>query len=183
MTHRFLLFSEEQANFVMEIMALPSTTFHELHTLIMDSCGYSESGNHLFLICNEEWKVKQKIHLNDVASMDYDEDIFLMESSILEDFIEEEGQHMAYIYEPSTKKKFLIELVENIFGEKAEKAFIRRQKGTVPTQFNEEPIIPTQPEASPATTSTDEQASEDAYTDDSFNEDEIDMEGFEVTEM
>lgn len=183
MTHRFLIFSEEQANFVMEIMAPPSTTFHELHTLIMDSCGYFESGNHLFLICNEEWKVKQKIHLNDVASMDYDEDIFLMESSILEDFIEEEGQHMAYIYEPGTKKKFLIELVENIFGEKAEKAFIRRQKGTAPAQFNEEPILPAQTEVAPATTNNDEQASEDAYIDDSFNEDEIDMEGFEVTEM
>lgn len=183
MTHRFLLFSEEEANFVMEIMAPPSTTFHELHTLIMDSCGYSESGNHLFLICNENWKVKEKIHLKDVVSMDYDEDIFLMESSALEDFIEEEGQHMAYIYEAGAKKKFLIELVENIFGEKADKAFVSRQKGIPPLQFDEPTVLPLQPATVAAPAAPEEQPNEDPYTEDSFNEDEIDMEGFEVTEM
>lgn len=183
MTHRFLLFSEEEANFVMEIMAPPSTTFLELHTLIHKSCSYDVEGNHLFLICNEDWKVKEKIHLNDVASMDYDEDIFLMKDSILEDFIEEEGQHMAYIYETGAKKKLLIELVENIFGEKAEKAFVSRQKGTPPVQFEETPARQTPSEATSTPTTTDEQTGDDPYTDDSFNEDEIDMEGFEVTEM
>lgn len=183
MTHRFLLFCEEEANFVMEIMASPSTTFHELHTLILNSCGYVESGNHLFLICNEDWKIKEKIHLNDVVSTDYDEDIFLMDNSILEDFIEEEGQHMAYIYEPGTKKKFLIELVENIFGEKAEKAFVRRQKGTVPVQFNDTAIPSAQTKTAPTANDSEEQASEDLFAEDFFNEDEIDTEGFEVTEM
>ena len=114
------MFCEEEPNFVMEIMASPSTSFHELHTLIHKTCGYEENGDHLFLICNEDWKVKEKIHLHDTASIGYDEDFFLMENSILEDFIEEEGQHMAYIYETSARKKFLIELVENIFGEMTE---------------------------------------------------------------
>ena len=166
----------------MEIMASPSTTFHELHTLILNSCGYVESGNHLFLICNEDWKIKEKIHLNDVVSTDYDEDIFLMNNSILEDFIEEEGQHMAYIYETSARKKFLIELVENIFGEMTEKAFVRRQKGIAPAQIEETDF--SQAAATAVTPpSSDEQSEEDMDTDNSFAEDEIDMEGFEVTEM
>ena len=183
MTHRFLLFCEEEPNFVMEIMAAPSTTFHELHTLIHKTCGYQEFGDHLFLICNEDWKVKEKIHLNDVASLDYDEDINLMRTSTLEDFIEEEGQHMAYIYETSSKKKFLIELVENIFGEKAEKAFVRRQKGTAPAQFDEDEITTAAANTATILPATEEQAEDDPYADDSFAEDEIDMEGFEVTEM
>ena len=183
MTHRFLLFCEEEPNFVMEIMAAPSTTFHELHTLIHKTCGYQEYGDHLFLICNEDWKVKEKIHLNDVASLDYDEDINLMRTSTLEDFIEEEGQHMAYIYETSSKKKFLIELVENIFGEKAEKAFVRRQKGTAPAQFDEDEITTAAANTATILPATEEQAEDDPYADDSFAEDEIDMEGFEVTEM
>ena len=58
MTYRILVFSEEEENFVIEIMASPSTTFHELHTLIMEACEYTETGNHQFLICNEAWKVK-----------------------------------------------------------------------------------------------------------------------------
>ena len=183
MTHRFLLFCEEEPNFVMEIMAAPSTTFHELHTLIHKTCGYQEYGDHLFLICNEDWKVKEKIHLNDVASLDYDEDINLMRTSTLEDFIEEEGQHMAYIYETVSKKKFLIELVENIFGEKAEKAFVRRQKGTAPAQFDEDEITTAAANTATILPATEEQAEDDPYADDSFAEDEIDMEGFEVTEM
>ena len=183
MTHRFLLFSEEEPDFVMEIMATPSTTFHELHTLIHKTCGYQEYGDHLFLICNEDWKVKEKIHLNDVASLDYDEDINLMRTSILEDFIEEEGQHMAYIYETVSKKKFLIELVENIFGEKAEKAFVRRQKGTAPAQFDEDETTTAAANTATIPPATEEQAEDDPYADDSFAEDEIDMEGFEVTEM
>lgn len=183
MTHRFLLFSEEEPNFVMEIMATPSTTFHELHTLIHKTCGYQEHGDHLFLICNEDWKVKEKIHLNDVASMDYDEDINLMRTTTLEDFIEEEGQHMAYIYETFSKKKFLIELVENIFGEKAEKAFVRRQKGSAPAQFDEDDTTTTAATTATIPPATEEQAEDDPYADDSFAEDEIDMEGFEVTEM
>lgn len=183
MTHRFLLFCEEEPNFVMEIMAAPSTTFHELHTLIHKTCGYQEYGDHLFLICNEDWKVKEKIHLNDVASLDYDEDINLMRTSTLEGFIEEEGQHMAYIYETVSKKKFLIELVENIFGEKAEKAFVRRQKGTAPAQFDEDEITTAAANTATIPPATEEQAEDDPYADDSFAEDEIDMEGFEVTEM
>ena len=183
MTHRFLLFCEEEPNFVMEIMAAPSTTFHELHTLIHKTCGYQEYGDHLFLICNEDWKVKEKIHLNDVASLDYDEDINLMRTSTLEDFIEEEGQHMAYIYETVSKKKFLIELIENIFGEKAEKAFVRRQKGTAPAQFDEDETTTSASNTATIPSTTEEQAEDDPYADDSFAEDEIDMEGFEVTEM
>ena len=183
MTHRFLLFCEEEPNFVMEIMAAPSTTFHELHTLIHKTCGYQEYGDHLFLICNEDWKVKEKIHLNDVASLDYDEDINLMRTSTLEDFIEEEGQHMAYIYESVSKKKFLIALIENIFGEKAEKAFVRRQKGTAPAQFDEDETTTSASNTATIPSTTEEQAEDDPYADDSFAEDEIDMEGFEVTEM
>lgn len=183
MTHRFLLFCEEEPNFVIEIMAAPSTTFHELHTLIHKTCGYQEYGDHLFLICNEDWKVKEKIHLNDVASLDYDEDINLMRTSTLEDFIEEEGQHMAYIYETVSKKKFLIELVENIFGEKAEKAFVRRQKGTAPAQFDKDEITTAAANTATILPATEEQAEDDPYADDTFAEDEIDMEGFEVTEM
>ena len=183
MTHRFLLFCEEEPNFVMEIMASPSTSFHELHTLIHKTCGYEENGDHLFLICNEDWKVKEKIHLHDTASIGYDEDFFLMENSILEDFIEEEGQHMAYIYETSARKKFLIELVENIFGEMTEKAFVRRQKGIAPAQIEETDFSQAAAATAVTPSSADEQPEEDMDTDNSFAEDEIDMEGFEVTEM
>ena len=122
MTYRILVFSEEEENFVIEIMASPSTTFHELHTLIMEACEYTETGNHQFLICNEAWKVKEKIHLHSPQSVGMDEDLYMMDEVRLEDFLEEDGQHIAYIYETSSRKKLLLELVENIFGKREKSA-------------------------------------------------------------
>ena len=85
--------------------------------------------------------------------------------------------------ENETKKKFLIELIENIFGETAEKAFVRRQKGTAPAQFDEDETTTAASNTATIPPATEEQAEDDPYADDSFAEDEIDMEGFEVTEM
>ena len=65
MTYRFLLFSEEVENFVLEILAPSSATFAELHVLIQDACGYAEDDNHLFLVCDDLWKVREKVYLHD----------------------------------------------------------------------------------------------------------------------
>ncbi len=182
MTYRFLLFSEEVENFVMEILAPSSASFHELHSLILRECDYTEKGNHRFLLCNEDWKVKEKIHLHDSGKIDYDEDIFLMKDAILDDFIEENNQHIAYIYDTEAKSTFLLDLAETIFGETAEKVHVRRRKGTPPQQFEEsgeEPLAVSAPTPLPAIESEDE----DVIDDESFSEDELDAEGFEVSEM
>lgn len=181
MTYRLLAFSEEEEHFVMEIMAPPSATFHELHCLIQDFCNYQETGNHTFLICNEDWKVKEKIHLHENVSYNLDEDFYLMKDSLLEDFFEEEDQHIAYIYETNSRKSLLIELVENIFSTKTDKVFVSRHKGTPPTQKEEmeevaASIIPT-------TADTTESATEENEDGALFSDDELDMEGFEVSEM
>mgnify|MGYP003290314846 CR=1 FL=1 len=181
MTYRILVFSEEEENFVIEIMASPSTTFHELHALIMDACEYTETGNHQFLICNEAWKGKEKIHLHSPQSVGMDEDLYMMDEVRLEDFLEEDGQHIAYIYETNSRKSLLIELVENIFSTKTDKVFVSRHKGTPPTQKEEmeevaASIIPT-------TADTTESATEENEDGALFSDDELDMEGFEVSEM
>ena len=181
MTYRLLVFSEEEEHFVMEIMAPPSATFYELHCLIQDFCNYQETGNHTFLICNEEWKVKEKVHLRENYSCNLDEDFYLMKDSLLEDLIEEEGQHIAYIYETNSKKSLLIELVENIFSTKTDKPYISRHKGTPPTQKEE--IEETATSTLPATVDTTENPTEESDDSTFFSDDELDLEGFEVSEM
>ncbi len=183
MTYRLLLFCEGVENFVMEIIAPSSATFHDLHSLILDECNYTERGNHRFLICNDAWKVKEKIHLHDSGKVGYNEDLYLMKDTILDDFIEENGQHIAYIYDTEAKGTFLIEVADILFGEMAQNVHVRRRKGTPPVQFADSDelkipaIIPT-----PQPSSTDPDA-EDAFTEDTISEDEIDVEGFEVSEM
>lgn len=189
MTYRFIAFCEEIENFVMEIKAPPSATFLELHKLIQKNCNYSEQGNHQFLICDDNWRVKEKVHLTDSGSSALDEDLYLMESTFLEDFIEEEGQRIAYIYDITTKKSLLIEHIENIFGEKVEQAFVSRQKGFAPLQSSEEftfisdKSIITAIEGNTAEQSIEELNDEDIIGSDDFSEEELDMEGFEVTDL
>lgn len=182
MTHRLLLFSEEETNFVMEILAPPTTTFLELHRLILDSCEYREEGEHTFLICNENWKVKEKIRLRSTDTIGYDEDLYLMDRTTLEDFIEEEGHHMAYVYDSSAKRTFIIELVENIFGETADKVSVSRQKGLPPVQFNISNTETPDKNASPSIPAAEEGDDEALASDEDFSEEEIDMDGFEVSE-
>ena len=182
MTYRILIFSEEEENFVMEIMASPSTTFHEMHTLIMKACEYTETGNHQFLICNETWKVKEKIHLHSQQSVGLDEDLYLMNDVRLEEFIEEEGQHIAYVYETNSRKTLLLELVESLFGKKTDEAHVNRRKGTAPVQFDDAEELTIPPTIIPNTVENDDDTEE---TDDGdlFSADELDAEGFEVNEM
>lgn len=183
MTYRILVFSEEEENFVMEVMASPSTTFHELHTLIMEACEYTETGNHQFLICNEAWKVKEKIHLHSPQSIGLDEDLFMMNEVRLEEFLEEEGQHIAYIYETSSRKKLLLELVENIFGKKTDCVHVSRRKGTAPVQFDYPEEMPVPQTTTLNTTETDDDDTVETEDGELFSADELDAEGFEVNEM
>lgn len=183
MTYRLLLFSEEVENFVMEIMAPPSATFHELHKLILDECAYTEKGNHRFLICNEGWKVREKIHLHTPGKTAYEEDLYLMEDTVLDDFIEGNGQHIAYVYDTEAKSSFLLDVVETIFGEKAENIYVRRRKGLPPGQFQDEFTMPAVDAMSIPQAPQTETEVEEPSDDDTFSDDEIDAEGFEVSEM
>lgn len=168
----------------MEIKASPSSSFLDMHNLILRECGYKEQKNHTFLICNDNWKVQEKIHLNDTGSIGYDEDLYIMEDTTLEDFIEEEGQKIAYIYDEGGHRPFLMELVENIFGEKTERAYVSRQKGTPPAQVMEEQATEPDSTANTLESSNNNEENEDSTSgNDSFAEDELDMEGFEITEM
>lgn len=183
MTYRLLLFCEEVENFVMEIMAPPSATFHELHQLILNECAYTEKGNHRFLICNEGWKVREKIHLHAPGKTAYEEDIYLMEDTILNDFIEGNDQHIAYVYDTEAKSSFLLDVVETIFGEKAENIHVSRRKGIPPGQFKDTFTMPAMEASSIQQTPQTETEVEEPSDDDTFSDDEIDAEGFEVSEM
>ena len=135
-----------------------------------------------FIVCDENWKPKEKVHLSNDDKVGFDEDMYLMEEAVLEDFIEDNAQRIAYIYDTDGRRKFLLELVEQIFGENTEHTYIRRRKGTPPTQFLKntdiDNIMP-----SIGATSADEIDTEESTTEDSFSEDELDLEGFEVSEQ
>jgi hypothetical protein len=112
-----------------------------------------------------------------------DEDLYMMDEVRLEEFLEEEGQHIAYIYETSSRKKLLLELVENIFGKKTDCVHVSRRKGTAPVQFDYTEDMPIPPTTTPNTTETDDDDTVETDDGELFSADELDAEGFEVNEM
>lgn len=177
MTQRFTLFSQEIEDFALEILIDSDATFHDLHRTIISACGYADLETHAFMVCDEDWRIEHKIRQTDTGNLRSDEDLFLMTETRLEEFLEEEGQRVAYVFDPDGKRFFLMELTENLFGKSLTEPQIGRERGCAPQQF-----VTLQQENEVQTTQNSEDIEEDFYGDDGFDADELDSEGFEINE-
>ena len=185
MTLKLTLFSQEKEDFVLEILIDSDAKFSELHQLILDDCKYDEHPKQSFLICDEEWRVKHRICLKDSEDTRYDEDLDLMSRTRIGDFLEDEGQRLAYVYDPDGKRFFLMELTENVFGRSEKKGFVNRRHGKAPLQSAASPAPSEEGENGEADgqlTPPSEEVEEAFYGDDGFEEEELDLEGYEIEE-
>jgi len=175
MTQKFTLFSQEIEDFVLELKIDADATFLDLHHLIQNACKYQDLQNHSFLICDEEWRVKVHIRQTDDLSVGVDEDLYLMEDTHLGNFLEEEGQRLAYIFDPDGKRFFLMELTENIFGKPQPEPIVSRRHGQAPEQSLS--LIQEEEQA------TNQNIIDESFTEEEgFDEGELDLEGFEINE-
>ncbi len=179
MTLKLTLFSQEAEDFVMQILLDQESTFYELHKLILKECGYEERADQSFLICDEDWRVKQHVYLTDNGKCTSEEDLYLMNRTTVGEFLEEEGQRLAYIFAPEEKRFFLMELTENIFGHPESEPRVNKKRGEAPAQDSAE-----EEEIKPATQAASVPEPTDDFLDDEegFNDDELDMEGFEIND-
>lgn len=177
MTYRITIFSQEVDDFAMEAKIDAEAKFSELHNLILSTCNYQDKNNHGFLICDDEWRVKEHIRQNTPKDISSEEDVNLMQNCSLRDFLEEEGQRIAYVFDPDGKRFFLMEISEIIFGLPEKEGRISRKHGIPPTQHINDVAAQHAPEVT-----EEEETEEDFYGDDDFEEGELDMEGFEIDE-
>ena len=177
MTLKLTLFSQEKEDFVREILIDSDAMFFELHKLILDDCNYDEHQKQCFLICDDDWRVKQRISLHDSEEMGYDQDLNLMSDTSISDFLEEEGQRLAYVFDPEGKRFFLMELTENVFGRTEKKAIVNRRHGLPPMQSLVE-----EEEQQEDSTEKQEEIEEGFYGDEGYEEEELDLEGYEIDE-
>ena len=177
MTLKLTLFSQEKEDFVREIFIDSDAKFSELHQLILADCSYDEHLKQCFLICDEDWRVKQRICLQDNKEMGYDQDLNLMSDTSIGDFLEDEGQRLAYVFDPEGKRFFLMELTENVFGRTERRAIVNRRHGLPPMQslVDEERQTAEQ-------TENPEEIEESFYGDEGYEEEELDLEGYEIDE-
>ena len=176
MTLRLTLISTEVEDFVLQFKIDANASFADLHRLILKHCNYEESNGQRFFICDESWKPTQRILLGDEENVNIDEDVFLMEDTDLGEFLEDEGQRIAYRFDPVNRRMFLIELTETSFGDPVPVAgVLTRCHGNPPAQFNEEE------NTQPATqTLVSEELEEEFYGEDGFEDEDLDLEGFDI---
>lgn len=181
---KLTLFSQEKEDFVLEILIDNDATFSDLHELILKDCKYAEHQRQSFLICDEEWRVKHRICLQENEETSYDMDINLMSDTRIGDFLEDEGQRLAYVFDPEDKRFFLMELTENVFGRHEKKAVVNRRHGQPPLQnlLQDDGELAEQEVATVQNEGEDDAFEEDFYGDDGFEDEELDMEGYEIDE-
>src|SRR5574344_2179867 len=108
MVYKFLLLSDEVDNFQREIEIASDATFMQFHNVILESVGYDKNQITSFFICSENWEKQQEITLIEMDSSS-ETDTYLMEDTQLDEFIEDAGQRLLYVYDNMTERSFFIE--------------------------------------------------------------------------
>lgn len=91
--------------------------------------------------------------------------------------MDDEGQRLAYVFDPEAKRFFLMELTENLFGQPEPKPRVSRRHGKAPLQS-----VQDEDEAAPAANAGGAESGESFYGEDGFEDEELDLEGFEISE-
>lgn len=161
--------SDEAENFRRDIEIDSEASFHELHKAILEAVGYPDDQMTSFFICNNNWIKETEITLEDMGSRS-DEDNYVMSETIIGDLVEEEKQHLVYVFDPLGDRVFYMELSKIEFGKDLESPRCVKSTGEPPVQtldFDE--LMGKNPVAS----STGEEDLEDFYGSDDYNEEEL----------
>lgn len=175
MIFNFRIVSDEVDNFRREIQIDADMTFLDLKNIICESVGFDKNQMSSFFICDSGWEKEQEITMEDMGS-DSDQDVYLMEDTILSDFIEDEGQRLLFTFDYMTDRSFFIEMREMITGKSLKDPLCTLSKGNPPAQTIDFDAFNASIEAK-ASASGGMDMDEDFYGSDEFNEDEF--EGFD----
>lgn len=174
MVYKFVLISNETDDFMREISIDSEAKFIDLHNAILNSVKYTKDGITTFFTCNDDWEKEQEISLFEIeTSMDVDS--YTMDSTVLSEFINDEGQKLIYVFDNITDRAFYIELKEIVPGQDLDEPECTASAGLPPEQYKIEDF-------SDLTKSTksgkDDIVDENFYGDEQFDIDELDSEGF-----
>ena len=170
MVYKLLILSDEVDLFFREIEINSDATFLELNNAILDSVKYTKDQLTSFFNCAEGWEMKEEITLMDMGSSS-DTDSYVMDKTYLDEFLQDEGDRMLFMFDILSERSFFIELKEILPGE-LDKPRCTLSQGTAPQQMTAEDEFLTNP------TSSVGFSGEDFYGDEDFDMDELDAEGF-----
>lgn len=134
MVFRFKLVSDEVSNFNREIEIDSESTFLQLRNAILESVGYSKDELDSFFLCDDDWQKEEEITLEDMGSSS-DQDIWLMDTTPLNEMIDDEGQKLIFVFDYLTERSFFMEMKEAIPGRNLKEPICTIKQGKAPQQF------------------------------------------------
>ena len=171
MVYRFTIISDETDDFLREIKIDSEATFHELHETILKSCGYTNDQMTSFFTCDENWGKEQEITLEDMGGSS-EEDSYIMRETQLNELLEDEKQHLLYVFDPLADRVFFIELSEILYGQDLKSATCSKRHGDAPQQTIDFDELMAK--------ETNLDLGENFYGDEDFDMDEFDPDGFSM---
>lgn len=133
MIYRLLLLSDENDFFRREIKIDAEATFLTLNDFILDSLNYSRQELTTFYVCDEEWQKGQEVTLMDMGFKSSEYDTYLMDSTRLEELVEEKGDRLLFVFDMLSERGFYIELIE-LMGGRLDKPELIHSEGKAPLQ-------------------------------------------------
>ena len=174
-TFRFV--SYEVDNFKREIKIDGTATFLDLKNAICDCVGYDKGQMSSFFLCDRNWDKEKEITYEDMGS-DADQDVWLMDESVLSDFIDDEGQRLLYVFDYITDRAFFIEMTEIVTGRSLKDPVCSLSLGHAPQETVDLDEFDAKIDAKQAAVAATD-LDEDFYGDQDYNADEFDAEGFD----
>lgn len=186
MVFRIKFICEEVDGFLREIKIDSEATFLDLNKAILASCNYPDDQMTSFYLSDDEWERHEQITREDMGEGSSDEDIYVMENTRLSELIEDEEQHLEFVFDPFSNRSFYLDVKEIIPGEHLDKAEVIRSVGDAPQQIemDNDPLslIGGTKKKSAAASSDDFDSDDAIFGGASFNDDELDLDGFEISE-
>lgn len=135
MIYLFRIISDENPDFVRDLVAAGSDTFLDLHITLQKDLGYDPTQLASFFITNHQWEKEQEITLIDMMQ-DPEQEAITMEQVTLDEQLSEINQRMLYLYDFFSERAFFIELIETLDQESPRKTpFIGHGEGDPPAQL------------------------------------------------
>lgn len=177
MIFNFRLSSDEVNNFKREIKIDAQATFLDLKIAICDAVGFRKDELSSFFLCDEDWEKDKEIAVEDTGSS-ADEDVYLMDECILEDYIDDEGQKLLYTFDYENDRSLFVEMKELITGKDLRDPICTLSSGKAPAQYIEDMVVEkTESKVAQKQTTLDD-FDDPMYGDDEYSPDEFDEDGF-----
>lgn len=177
MIFTFRIVSDEVDNFKREIKIDGTATFLDLKNAICECVDYDKGQMSSFFLCDRNWEKEKEITFEDMGS-DADQDIWLMDESVLCDFIDDEGQKLLYVFDYMTDRAFFIEMTEIVTGRSLKDPVCSLSLGQAPQEFIDLDEFDAKIDAKQSAVSAAD-LDEDFYGDREYNADEFEAEGFD----